>query len=129
MIVTPLKQFIVKSYDDVYSLYLEGELGVVEQRMPVVPKWVVGIDGTELDLINRLLDRDTDNLYNVVQVMDFYHITILGFTIDKTFNEPVSRYELRFFEDGKWESVYQIDNPTHAKDGTVYGDLEIYPET
>ncbi len=44
----------------------------------------------------------------------------------KEFNEPIMEYELRFGEDGKWENVYQIDNPTEPKDGTCYGKFEFY---
>jgi hypothetical protein len=129
MITSTLEEFKIKGYDELYQLYMDGELGVLEQRMPVVPKWEVGKDGTELQLIRKLLDRDPDNLWHVTfldyGVDSYFKIAIVGLQIAKKFNEPVLEWVLTFGEDGIWQDAYQIDNPTHAKDGTMFGDLNV----
>jgi hypothetical protein len=105
---------------------MDGELGVIEQRMPEIEK---AKTGNQYDNIRALLDRDPDNLWHVVLidfgVNSYFILTILGFYVSKEFNEPVKEYVLTFGEDGKWEDVYQIDNPSEPKDGTMFGDLNI----
>lgn len=129
MITSILKEFKISGYAELYQLYMEGELGSCEQRMPVIPKWVIGTDGNEQELIKRLLDRDPDNLWHVTYldygVDSYFKIAIVGLQISKKLTEPVTEYVLTFGEDGIWQDVYQIDNPTHAKDGTLFGDLNV----
>jgi hypothetical protein len=106
-------------------MYLNKELGMGEQRMLLTPK-NEDKTMTALDKINELLDRDTDNLYHVVRLIEnskwVYHITILGIGFIKTF-EDKTQYYLEFGEDGVWEN--RRDKEEDGWDDGSYGELEI----
>lgn len=128
MVTSILKQFEVKDYNDLYNHYMNGNLGVIEQRIGVIPKWEGNDD---LELIKRLLEMDNDNLYSVSVIKrnkkDTFLISILGVGFVKKFNKPVCEYEMYFGEDGKFEHYYEIDEPTISKDGTLLGEVNIFP--
>jgi hypothetical protein len=131
MVAENLNVFTVNGYYDLYRMYENDELGIYDQRLPDdIPKWYVGEDGTDEELIIKLLDMDTDNLYHVCTIVKgielVFQITYLGFVIQKTFDDAKITYELMFGEDGIWQNYYTLEEPNHAKDGSTLGELDIY---
>lgn len=125
MIVENQKIIKVKSYSELYDkYYLKGELGVIQQRMfDDIPKERKTKKRTDMVLIRELLDKDTDNLYHVIEVNGIFYITIVGVVISKNF-EGMFEYVLLFGEDGKFENWYDEDNVSN--DACGLGKLEVY---
>jgi hypothetical protein len=113
-------------------MYKDGELGLVDQRMPVdIPEMVAGDDGTDEELILNLLAQDPDNMYHVKFIDDsqdgYFEVSYMGFGLNKKFNEMVAEYDFNFGEDGIWEE-YRTPVDSEYKDASVIGDLQIYCE-
>ncbi len=130
MIAKVLDTFSVRNYAELYEMYKNGELGIVEQRMPDnIPERIAGDEGTDEEFILNLLSKDTDNIYHVHFEDDhqdgYFVISYLGFGLNKKFTEMVSEYDIHFGEDGIWEEYKTIfDN--EYKDATNIGELNIY---
>lgn len=130
MIVKVLDKFNVRDYADLYQMYRDEKLGIVEQRMPVdIDEMVAGEDGTDEELILNLLSYDKDNMYHVKFIEDnedgYFEISYLGFGLNKKFTEMVSEYNFEFGEDGIWEE-YKSPVDKEYKDASVIGELKIY---
>jgi len=125
-IVGNQKLIKVKSYSELYDKhYLQGELGVLEQRMQEnIPKERKSKKRTDMVLIRELLDRDTDNLYHVIEVNGIFYITIVELVISKKFDDHNFEYVLLFGEDGKFENWYDEDDVSN--DACDLGALEVY---
>ena len=131
MVAENLKTFTVNGYYDLYRMYKDRLLGICDQRLPDdIPKWYVDEDGTDEELIIKLLEMDKDNLYHVCTIVSgtkwIFQITYLGVVIYKTFDDAKLNYELIFGEDGIWQSHYTFEEPEHAKDGSTLGELDVY---
>lgn len=90
MNINPLNNWVVKSYDFVYKLYVDKSLhSGVEQRLP--EGILYDDDPTKLDIdkIKELLEQDNDNLYLVYQVNDLIHIVITSLTIIINADSPI----------------------------------------
>lgn len=130
MIANVLHTFSVRTYAELYEMYKNGELGLVEQRMPDdIPEQVAGDDGTDEELILNLLAQDPDNIYHVHFEDDsqdgYFVISYMGFGLNKKFTEMVAEYDFQFGEDGIWEEYKKpVDNDYH--DASVIGGLTIY---
>jgi hypothetical protein len=126
MVVGNQQVIKVKSYSELYDkYYLQGELGMIEQRMPEnIPKERKTKKRTDMVLIVALLNQDTDNLYHVVEVGGFYYITIIELCISKKFDDHNFEYVLLFGEDGKFENWY--DENDVSNDACDLGNLEVY---
>ena len=111
-------------------MYKDGELGIVEQRMPEgIIEQVAGDEGTDEELILNLLAQDPDNMYHVhfeAESKDGYFvISYMGFGLNKKFTEMVAEYDFMFGEDGKWEE-YKTPVDEDYQDASVIGKLTIY---
>lgn len=121
MIVEQLTQYKVYTYNELYEMYLNEELGMTDQRIPTgLKRMNTGKDGTDEELIKSLLDADKDNFYHVQFVDDtwdgYFLITIIGFNITKSFGKHL-QYSLNMGEDGVWEDMVDENSFIHA-DGT-----------
>lgn len=130
MIAKVLHTFSVRNYAELYEMYKNGELGIVEQRMPDdIPEQVAGDDGTDEELILNLLAQDPDNIYHVHFEDDsedgYFVISYMGFGLNKKFNEIVSEYDVIFGEDGIWEE-FKSPVDEEYQDASVLGALTIY---
>lgn len=130
MIAKVLHTFSVRNYAELYEMYKEGELGLVDQRMPEgIIEQVAGEDGTDEELILNLLAQDPDNMYHVHFEDDnedgYFVISYMGFGLNKKFTEMVAEYEFSFGEDGKWEE-YRLLFDEDYRDASVIGELKIY---
>jgi hypothetical protein len=130
MIARVLDTFSVRDYAELYEMYKNGELGIVEQRMPNdIDERIAGNEGTDEELILNLLSRDTDNMYHVHFEDDnedgYFVISYLGFGLNKKFTEMVGEYNFEFGEDGVWEE-YKTPIDNEYKDATNIGELNIY---
>ena len=130
MIANVLHTFSVRTYAELYEMYKNGELGLVEQRMPDdIPEQVAGNDGTDEELILNLLAQDPDNLYHVHFEDDnedgYFVISYMGFGLNKKFNEIVAEYDFQFGEDGIWEE-FKSPVGEEYQDASVLGALTIY---
>jgi hypothetical protein len=130
MIAKVLHTFTVRNYAELYQMYKNKELGIIEQRMPDdIVEQVAGEDGTDEELILNLLTQDPDNIYHVHFEDDsedgYFVISYMGFGLNKKFNEMVSEYDFNFGEDGIWEE-YRVLFEEDFKDASVIGVLTIY---
>jgi len=130
MIAKVLHSFSVKNYAELYEMYKDGELGLVDQRMPDdIPEQVAGDDGTDEELILNLLAQDPDNMYHVHFEDDsedgFFVISYMGFGIHKRFNEMVSEYVFEFGEDGIWEE-FKSPVDCEYQDASVIGEVKVF---
>jgi hypothetical protein len=130
MVARVLDSFRVRTYDELYQKYLNDELGLVEQRMPVdIDKKVAGDDGTDEELIVDLLSKDPDNMYHVQFVDDnedgYFLISYMGFGLNKKFTEIVAEYDFVFGEDGIWEE-FKSPVDDEYQDASIIGELIIY---
>lgn len=130
MIAVVLKSFTVRDYAELYEMYKDGELGLVEQRMPDgIIEQVAGDDGTDEELILNLLAQDPDNMYHVHFEDDkedgYFVISYMGFGLNKKFTEMVAEYDFMFGEDGIWEE-YKSPVEEDYQDASVIGELKIY---
>ena len=130
MIANVLHTFSVRNYAELYEMYKNEELGLVEQRMPDdIPEQVAGDDGTDEELILNLLAQDPDNLYHVHFEDDsqdgYFVISYMGFGLNKKFNEIVAEYDFQFGEDGIWEE-FKSPVDDNYQDASVLGALTIY---
>jgi hypothetical protein len=130
MIAVVLKSFTVRNYAELYEMYKDGELGIVEQRMPEgIIEQVAGDDGTDEELILNLLAQDPDNMYHVHFKDDkedgYFVISYMGFGLNKKFTEMVAEYDFMFGEDGIWEE-YKTPVEEDYQDATLIGELTIY---
>jgi hypothetical protein len=130
MIAKVLHTFSVRNYAELYQMYKDGELGLVEQRIPEgIVEQVAGEDGTDEELILNLLAQDPDNMYHVHYEDDsedgYFVISYMGFGLNKKFNEMVAEYDFMFGEDGIWEE-YRILFEEEYRDASVIGELTIY---
>lgn len=130
MIAKVLHTFSVRDYAELYQMYKEKELGLVEQRIPEnIVEQIAGDEGTDEELIINLLAQDPDNMYHVKFIDDsedgYFEISYMGFGLNKKFNQMVSEYDFMFGEDGIWEEFKKpLDDQYH--DASVIGDLNIY---
>jgi hypothetical protein len=129
MVVEKLKVIEVNTYNELFDLYEQGELGCVEQRMPEnLKRFEPGEDGTDEELINSLLSMDTDNFYHVefIDIRDgFFRITIIGFTILKFLSEKVIAINISFGEDGLWQEAQENEDDENWIDGSLLGVIEL----
>lgn len=130
MIAKLLHTFSVRGYAELYEMYKNGGLGIVEQRMPDdILEQVAGDDGTDEELILNLLAQDPDNIYHVHFEDDnedgYFVISYLGFGINKKFNEIVAEYDVIFGEDGIWEE-FKSPVDDNYQDASILGALTIY---
>ena len=130
MIAKVLHSFTVTSYGELYEMYKNGELGLVEQRMPNdIPEQIAGDDGTDEELILNLLAQDPDNIYHVHFEDDsedgYFVISYMGFGLNKKFNEIVAEYDFQFGEDGIWEE-FKSPVDDNYQDTSILGALTIY---
>jgi hypothetical protein len=114
-------------------MYKDGELGIVEQRMPDdIPEQVAGDEGTDEELILNLLAQDPDNMYHVKFIDDsedgYFEISYMGFGLNKKFTEIVAEYDFQFGEDGIWEE-FKSPVEDDYQDASVIGELTIYHDT
>jgi hypothetical protein len=130
MIAKVLHTFSVRDYAELYQMYKEKELGLVEQRIPEnIVEQIAGDEGTDEELIINLLAQDPDNMYHVKFIDDsedgYFEISYMAFGLKKNFNELVSEYVFMFGEDGLWEEFKKpLDDQYH--DASVIGELNIY---
>ena len=113
-------------------MYKDGELGIVEQRMPEgIVEQVAGDEGTDEELILNLLAQDPDNMYHVNFIDDsedgYFEISYMGFGLNKKFTEMVAEYDFQFGEDGVWEE-FKSPVDDNYEDASVIGELKIYCE-
>lgn len=132
MIAVVLKSFTVRDYSELYEMYKNGELGIVEQRMPDdIPEMVAGNDGTDEELILNLLAQDPDNMYHVKFIDNsedgYFEISYMGFGLNKKFTEIVAEYDFMFGEDGIWEE-FKSPVDDDYQDASVIGELTIYQD-
>lgn len=132
MIAKVLHTFTVRDYSELYEMYKDGKLGLVDQRMPVdIPEMVAGDDGTDEELILNLLAQDPDNMYHVKFIDDsqdgYFEISYMGFGLNKKFTEIVAEYDFMFGEDGIWEE-YKSPVEEDYQDASVIGELTIYQD-
>ena len=130
MIAKVLDTFSVRDYAELYEMYKNGELGIVEQRMPNnITERIAGDEGTDEELILDLLSKDTDNIYHVHFEDDhqdgYFVISYLGFGLNKKFTEMVCEYDFSFGEIGIWEE-YKSPIDSEYQDATIIGELKIY---
>ena len=105
MVVENLKQYTISSYDELYEMYLNKEIGIIEQSMPTdLIRKSTKKDGYEIDLIKSLLDTDKSNFYHVEIIDNIFLITIIGFNITKSIGKDL-KYSLNMGEDGIWEDM------------------------
>lgn len=133
MIAKVLHTFSVRNYAELYEMYKDGELGIVEQRMPDdIPEQVAGDEGTDEELILNLLAQDPDNMYHVKFIDDsedgYFEISYMGFGLNKKFTEIVAEYDFHFGEDGIWEE-FKSPVEDDYQDASVIGELTIYHDT
>lgn len=133
MIAKVLHTFNVRDYAELYEMYKDGELGIVEQRMPDdIPEQVAGDEGTDEELILNLLAQDPDNMYHVKFIDDsedgYFEISYMGFGLNKKFTEIVAEYDFQFGEDGIWEE-FKSPVEDDYQDASVIGELTIYHDT
>ena len=132
MIAKVLHTFSVRNYAELYQMYKNGELGILEQRMPDnIVEQVAGDEGTDEELILNLLGQDPDNIYHVHFEDDsedgYFVISYLGFGLNKKFTEMVAEYNFEFGEDGIWEEYRRVFDVDY-QDASVIGDLKIYQD-
>jgi hypothetical protein len=132
MIAKVLHTFSVRDYAELYEMYKDGELGIVEQRMPEgIVEQVAGDEGTDEELILNLLAQDPDNMYHVNFIDDsedgYFEISYMGFGLNKKFTEMVAEYDFQFGEDGVWEE-FKSPVDDNYEDASVIGELKIYCE-
>jgi hypothetical protein len=130
MVAKVLHTFSVKNYAELYQMYKEGDLGILEQRLPLdILEQVAGDEGTDEELILNLLAKDPDNMYHVKFIDDsqdgYFLISYMGFGLNKKFTEMVCEYDFNFGEDGIWEE-YKKPVDIEYRDASVIGDLKIY---
>jgi hypothetical protein len=130
MIAKVLHTFSVRDFAELYQMYKDGELGLVEQRMPNdIVEQIAGDEGTDEELILNLLAKDPDNIYHVHFVDDrqdgYFVISYMGFGLNKQFNQQVSEYDFNFGEDGIWEE-FKKPNDDEYFDASVIGELNVY---
>jgi hypothetical protein len=130
MIAKVLHTFTVRNYAELYEMYKNKELGIIEQRMPDdIVEQVAGEDGTDEKLILNLLTQDPDNIYHVHFEDDsedgYFVISYMGFGLNKKFTEMVAEYDFMFGEDGIWEEFRTLFGEEY-KDASVIGELTIY---
>jgi len=130
MIAKVLDTFSVRNYAELYEMYKNGDLGIVEQRMPDnITERIAGDEGTDEEMILDLLSKDTDNIYHVHFEDDhqdgYFVISYLGFGLNKKFTEMVCEYDFSFGEDGIWEE-YKSPIDSEYQDATNIGELKIY---
>jgi len=130
MVAKVLHTFSVKNYAELYQMYKEGDLGILEQRLPLdILEQVAGDEGTDEELILNLLAQDPDNMYHVKFIDDsqdgYFVISYMGFGLNKKFTEMVCEYDFNFGEDGIWEE-YKKPVDIEYRDASVIGDLKIY---
>ena len=133
MIAKVLHTFTVRNFAELYQMYKDGELGLVEQRMPNdIVEQIAGDEGTDEELILNLLAQDPDNIYHVHFEDDsedgYFVISYMGFGLNKKFTEMVSEYDFQFGEDGIWEE-FKSPVEDDYQDASVIGELKIYCET
>lgn len=133
MIAKVLHTFSVRGYSELYQMYKNGELGILEQRMPDnIVEQVAGDDGTDEELILNLLAQDPDNIYHVHYEDDkqdgYFVISYLGFGLNKKFTEMVAEYNIEFGENGIWEEYRRLFDFDY-QDASVIGELKIYQDT
>lgn len=133
MVAKVLHTFQVRDYAELYQMYKDNELGIVEQLMPddIIEK-VAGDEGTDEELILDLLSKDPDNMYHVKFIDDrqdgYFEISYMGFGLNKKFDQQVSEYDFTFGENGIWEE-FKKPNDDEYHDASVIGELEIYCAT
>jgi hypothetical protein len=130
MIAKVLHTFSVRDFAELYQMYKDGELGLVEQRMPNdIVEQIAGDEGTDEELIINLLAQDPDNIYHVHFEDDsedgYFVISYMGFGLNKKFNQLVSEYDFNFGEDGIWEE-FKKPNDDEYFDASVIGELNVY---
>ena len=130
MVARVLHKFQVRDYAELYQMYKNKELGIVEQRMPDdIIEQIAGDEGTDEELIINLLSKDPDNMYHVKFVDDrqdgYFVISYMGFGLNKQFNQQVSEYDFNFGEDGIWEK-FKKPNDDEYYDASVIGELNVY---
>lgn len=130
MVAKVLDTFQVKNYYELYRMYKDNELGLVEQRIPLdIPKRYAGDEGTDEELILDLLSKDPDNMYHVKFIDDsedgYFEISYMGFGLNKKFDQQVSEYDFTFGEDGIWEE-FKKPNDDEYHDASVIGELNVY---
>ena len=95
MVVENLKKYVVADYNELWKLYKKGKLGKIEQRISDdLKKMVVGVDGTDEELIIALLCTDTDNVYQVSRCKRGFKITIIEFSISIDFTEKTKKIDI-----------------------------------
>jgi hypothetical protein len=133
MIAKVLHSFSVRDYAELYQMYKNEELGIIEQRMPLgIVEQVAGDEGTDEELILNLLAQDSDNMYHVKFIDDsqdgYFEISYMGFGLNKKFTKMVEEYNIEFGENGIWEE-YKNSVDEEYQDASVIGDLKIYQDT
>lgn len=133
MIAKVLHTFSVRNFAELYKMYKDKELGLVEQRMPNdIVEQIAGDNGTDEELILNLLAQDPDNIYHVHFEDDsedgYFVIAYMGFGLNKKFTEMVCEYDFNFGEDGIWEE-YRKPVDIEYRDASVIGELKIYCDT
>ena len=130
MIAKVLHTFQVRNYYELYRMYKDNELGIVEQRMPDdIVEQIAGDEGTDEELILNLLAKDPDNIYHIKFIDDsedgYFEISYMGFGLNKKFTEMVAEYDFSFGEDGIWEDFKKpLDDEYY--DASVIGELKVY---
>lgn len=115
MVVENLRVFKVKSYKQLFKMYQNDELGIIEQRMPnnlqpLKPSETL----SELECIQSLLETDYDFPYHVYFDGKKYIITILGFNISKVIDDK--KQLIQFGEDGIWQEEAEIKEGDNEED-------------
>tara|TARA_R110000782_G_scaffold21110_4_gene56929 strand:- start:9640 stop:10101 length:462 start_codon:yes stop_codon:yes gene_type:complete len=126
MVVENLKTFIVVDYKALWKLYKQEDICVLEQRLPEnLKKMKVGRDGTDEELIIKLLYTDTDNVYHVAKIECGFKITILGFAVNVEIIEPVENVYLHYGEDGVWKEV-KFKGDKEYQDANSSADIQVF---
>lgn len=130
MVAEVLNTFTVSDYAELYQMYKNKELGIVEQRMPDdIIEQIAGDEGTDEELIINLLSKDPDNMYHIKFIdgskYGHFEISYMGFGLNKQFNQQVSEYDFNFGEDGIWEN-FKKPNDDEYYDASVIGGLNVY---
>ena len=132
MVVENLKKYVVADYNELWKLYKKGKLGKIEQRISDdLKKMVVGVDGTDEELIIALLCTDTDNVYQVSRCKRGFKITIIEFSISIDFTEKtkkIDRVYINFGEDGNFEEYTNVDDKNTYQPNTNDFKFEIFSE-
>lgn len=129
MVVENLISYIVADYNALWELYKNEKLGKLEQRIPEnLKKMKVGKDGTDEELIIRLLTMDDDNVYHVAKIEGGFRITIILFSINVEIfetTEKIDKVYINYGEDGIWKEVLFKGNEEYS-DAYSSTNIEIY---